>query len=126
MLFRSFYFQKETADHLLDEIELRMTELEEGFQVDFPPQLEEVNRILYRKKKDGSPVAGVANAIVKYAKTKVDKSVYPAQLICYDWVEFNPASPKMRIERLWDAGWKPVDKTKGHIEYDRESKRSWG
>jgi len=104
-----FFFDKEKAEHLLDEIELRMAELEDGFQEDFPPQLEEVNRILYRKKSDGE-------------LTKV-YDTFPAQLICMDWVKFKPSSPKMRIERLWDAGWKPVDKTKGHIEYDREQNR---
>ena len=118
-----FYFEKDKAEHLLDEIELRMCELEEGFQHDFPPKLEEVNRIIYRKKQDGSLMANVVKAKEKYPKTEVDKSTYPPNLICYDWVEFKPSSPKMRIERLWQAGWKPTDKTKGHIEYDREQNR---
>ena len=33
---------------------------------------------------------------------------------------FNPGSTKQRIERLWEAGWKPVDKTKGHLLFERE------
>jgi hypothetical protein len=68
-------------------------------------------------------MSSVVKAQEKYPKTELDKSRYPPQLICYDWIDFNPASPKLRIERLWEAGWKPVDKTKGHIEYDREQKR---
>ena len=118
-----FYFERDKADHLLDEIELRLCELDEGFQHDFPPKLEEVNRIIYRKKQDGSLMSSVVKAQEKYPRTELDKSRYPPQLICYDWIDFNPASPKLRIERLWEAGWKPVDKTKGHIEYDREQKR---
>ncbi len=118
-----FFFDKEKAEHLLDEIELRMAELEDGFQEDFPPQLEEVNRILYRKKSDGDLTKVVKDAIKKYPKVKISYDTFPAQLICMDWVKFKPSSPKMRIERLWDAGWKPVDKTKGHIEYDREQNR---
>jgi hypothetical protein len=62
----------------------------------------------------------VKDAIKKYPKVKISYDTFPAQLICMDWVKFKPSSSKMRIERLWDAGWKPVDKTKGHIEYDRE------
>ena len=117
-----FFFDKEKAEHLLDEIELRMLQLEDGFQEDFPPQLEEVNRILYRKKSDGDLTKVVKDAIKKYPKVKISYDTFPAKLICMDWVKFKPSSPKMRIERLWDAGWKPVDKTKGHIEYDRENK----
>ena len=121
-----FYFEKDKADHLLDEVELRMAELTDSFQRDFPPQLEEVNRIKYRKKQDGTVMASVKKAQEKYFKTTVDWSINPPDLVCYDWIEFNPASPKMRIERLWDAGWQPYEKTKGHIQYDREQKqRSW-
>lgn len=30
-----------------------------------------------------------------------------------DIINFNPNSPKMIIDKLWEAGWKPVNKTKG-------------
>ena len=35
-----FHFERDKAEHLLDEVELRMIELTESFQRDFPPQLE--------------------------------------------------------------------------------------
>ncbi len=121
-----FYFDRSQADLLLDEIELRMLELTDAFQEDFPPQLQEVNRIKYRRKADGSLFSNVTKAQENYEQTKVDWSVKPPELVCYDYIEFNPASPKMRIERLWEAGWTPYEKTKGHIEYERASKqRSW-
>ena len=121
-----FYFDRSQADLLLDEIELRMLELTDSFQEDFPPQLQEVNRIKYRRKADGSLFSNVTKAQENYEQTKVDWSVKPPELVCYDYIEFNPASPKMRIERLWEAGWTPYEKTKGHIEYERASKqRSW-
>ena len=44
------------------------------FQDDFPPKLEEVNRIKYRKKADGTVFSSVTNAQAKYAKTQVDWS----------------------------------------------------
>lgn len=34
-------------------------------------------------------------------------------------VEFNPGSPKQCVERLWEAGWQPIDKTKGYIAAER-------
>jgi DNA polymerase I len=35
---------------------------------------------------------------------------------------FNPASPKQRVERLNAAGWKPVNRTKGHVQALRDRK----
>lgn len=121
-----FYFNKAKAETLLTEIKQRMAELEAGFQDDFPPKLEEVNRLQYRLKGDGTPYKAVLEAREKYYSTAVDWSVQPAELVCYDWVEFKPGSPKQRIDRMWDAGWEPYEKTKGHIEYEREQSRgSW-
>ena len=33
------------------------------------------------------------------------------------WEEFNPGSPSQIVRRLNKAGWKPIDKTKGHQEF---------
>lgn len=123
MTANGFYFDHQKAAELLTEIKDRMAQLEAGFQEDFPPKLEEVHRVIYRKKKDGSDFSTVTKARDKYYQTKVDWSVQPPELVCYDWVEFNPGSPKQRIERMWEAGWEPYEKTKGHIEYERENSR---
>ena len=126
MTANGFYFDHQKAAELLTEIKDRMAQLEAGFQEDFPPKLEEVHRVIYRKKKDGGDFSTVTKERDKYYQTKVDWSVQPPELVCYDWVEFNPGSPKQRIERMWEAGWEPYEKTKGHIEYERESSRgSW-
>lgn len=126
MTTNGFKFDKQKAEEYLAEIEARMEELEFGFQRDFPPKLEEVKRIQYRVKKDGSEYSSVTDAKKKYPVTHVDGK----DLICMDWVDFDPASPRQRIDRLWEAGWEPVDKTKGHIAYEREqrdkTRSSWG
>ena len=115
-----FHFDKTKAEYLLNSIKIKMSTLEEQFQIDFPPKLTEVNRIKYRLKKDGTEMATVTKAKEKYALTTVKEE----ELICEDWICFNPASAKDRIDVLWDAGWKPIEKTKGHTEYEREQ-RSW-
>ena len=120
-----FYFDQDKAEELLGEICSRMEDLEQSFQEDFPPKLTEVNRIQYRRKADGSLFSSVIKAQEKYFATALDKSIQPNELVCYDYVSFNPASPKQRIERLWEAGWQPFEKTKGHIEYERQSARSF-
>lgn len=34
-----------------------------------------------------------------------------------EWKEFSPGSPQQRIDRLWDAGWRPTEKTDGHKDF---------
>jgi DNA polymerase I len=41
----------------------------------------------------------------------------------FEWEAFNPGSPKQVIDRLWEAGWEPVEKTKGHIRNDDKEKQ---
>lgn len=43
-----------------------------------------------------------------------------AEFSTVGFAPFNPASPSQIVERLNDAGWKPVVKTKGHINEERK------
>jgi DNA polymerase I len=115
-----FKFNLDEAIDMLAEVKLSMSDLENGFQHDFPPKLEEVNRIKYRTKADGELYSNVAAAKHKY----VTSYVVDDELVCYDWKKFEPSSPQQRIDRLWEAGWTPVDKTKGHMEWERERQQA--
>ena len=115
--YHGFAFDSNKAAFLLDRVQQEMKELEEQFQVDFPPKLTLVNTIKYRLKKDGEEMASVKNARNKYALVEVDGE----DLMCFDWIDFKPGSPKDRVEALWNAGWKPVDKTKTFQKFDRLS-----
>ena len=112
-----FYFDKNKAEFLLNSVKEKMQTLEDQFQVDFPPKLTEINRIKYRLKKDGGEMATVTKAKQRYAITNMEGD----DLVCFDWVSFNPGSSRDRIDALWDAGWKPVDKTKTAIQFARKS-----
>lgn len=111
-----FLFDTDEAQGLLDLVQAEKTRLEESFQTSFKPTLVEVNRIKYRTKQDGTLFANVIKAISEYPKTEVDGE----ELVCYDYKLFNPGSPQDRIDVLWDAGWKPFDRTKGHNKKLRE------
>jgi len=102
-----FEFDKPKAEFLLNSVQQRMKLLEEQFQVDFPPKLTEVKRIKYRLKKDGEEMATVKNAKASCAMTTREGD----DLVCHDWIDFKPGSPKDRITVLWEAGWNPVDRT---------------
>jgi DNA polymerase-1 len=116
-----FKFDKFNAMSTLDEIVKEMGELEDSFRTAFPPKLVEVNRIKYRYKKDGELYNTVINAMNVYPKTEREGDM----LVCYDYKEFNPGSPKDRIDTLWEAGWKPFDKTDGHKKSLRSKYSEW-
>lgn len=113
-----FYFDKPKAEELLDSINKEMKDIEDNFQKEYPPKLVEANRIKYRTKADGTLYKNVEDAMVKYPLTKVEGS----DLVCFDYEAFNPASPKHRIDVLWDAGWKPKVKTKGFKKFEKENR----
>jgi hypothetical protein len=112
-----FAFDSNKAQFLLNAVQVQMKQLEEQFQIDFPPKLTLVNTIKYRLKQDGEEMASVKKAKERYALTQKDGD----DLLCLDWIDFKPGSPKDRIDALWDAGWKPVDKTKTFQKFDRLS-----
>lgn len=109
-----FKFNRALANNVLYDINNRLATLENTFMTSWPPALEEVNRLKYRLTADGTPYVTVSNAMDKYPRTKVEGG----DLICYDFVEFAPSSPKRRIDKLWEAGWQPTEKTKGHYHHD--------
>ena len=115
-----FYFDETKAKELLDSIQTEMKEIEDNFATTYPPKLVEVNRIKHRQKADGSLYKNVEDAMTKYPMTRVEGD----ELVCFDYEPFNPASPKHRIDVLWDAGWKPTQNTKGHKKFEKESRRA--
>lgn len=112
-----FKFDTEKARELLSDIRSRMDSLEELFQTVWPPELVEVNRIQYRLKADGTLYKNVLEAYDRYPKVEQKGT----ELVCYDYVAFKPGSPKDRIEKLWQAGWEPVERTKTHAKFQREA-----
>ena len=90
-----FLFNTKRANELLASIKTKMSELEDKFQKVWPPELQEVNRIQFRQKLDGSLFKNVAEAKVRYPKTVQEGS----ELVCYDYVSFNPGSP----DRDWET-----------------------
>ena len=115
--FYGFEFDANKAEFLLNSIKVQMKQLEEQFQIDFPPKMTLTNTLKYRLKQDGEEMVSVKKAKEKYALTQVDGD----DLLCFNWIDFKPGSPKDRIDALWGAGWKPVDKTKTYQKFDRLS-----
>jgi len=129
-----FSFAKEMAQDILKDVEADMEVLEDGFQSAFPPVRTEEKRLKARKKlirhKDGTTEEGdwysnVQRALDEYGtdcELEYPEDGGAPELVCYKYEPFSPASPKKRIDALWDAGWKPYVKTKGHNKFLREQR----
>lgn len=111
-----FPFDKKRAEGLLAAVKKHMADVEERIEESYPPKLKLVNTLKYRKTKDGEEYATVQKAKENHALTKVDGDT----LYCYNYIPFNPGSPVDRIDVLWEAGWKPFDKTKTHQQFLRK------
>ena len=98
------HFDVDKALRMQKEIGERLEVLYNDMQVDFPPKTVEEVFVPKRDNKTKGYIAGVP-----FTKT----SSKP----------FNPRSTKDRIERLWEAGWKPVDRTKGHAQNKDKDKK---
>ena len=114
-----FEFDTTLATNLLSSVKAEMDTLEDNFSKVFKSKLVEVKRLKMRYTKEGVPFKTVLTAMSEYPKTEVEGD----ELVVYDYKKFNPGSPKDRIDVLWDAGWEPFDKTKGHIAALREARR---
>ena len=113
-----FMFDTFKAKMLLEDVQEEMLDLETAMQKQWPPELVEDRRIQWRTKDDGTPYATCLKAMDKAPKWKIEGS----ELVLYKYKQFNPGSPKDRVDKLWDAGWSPWDKTKGHIQFEREQR----
>jgi len=113
--YHGFHFNSDLAQHLLDGVTEEMKVLEAQFQEDFPPKLQPVATLKYREKADGTPYSTVLKAREKYPLTQRAGD----ELVCHDFIYFNPAASKDRADVLWDNGWKPFDKTATHIKFGR-------
>ena len=99
-----FLWDFNKASSMRTELEERIEVLNLEMQRDFPPKVIEEEFIPKRDNKTRGYIAGVP--VIKTSEKP-----------------FNPKSSKDRIERLWEAGWKPVDKTKGASSNKDSDKR---
>jgi len=121
---QGFKFNIPDATDMLDEVTEEMQSLERGFSTAFPPVLVHSRNIKMQRKKDGTLYSTVLNAMASAPKVEITDD--GEELMIFEWKEFNPGSPTQRIDKLWDAGWKPTHKTKGHKKFlSEQNKRYW-
>ena len=118
-----FPFDIDTAKELHTQFTERLAVLDEEIISAFKPKVVLRKEVTPRSTKHGTIHKGDFRWL-KPVSGRLDLSPYnvgcPFSVI--DWVEFNPGSVKQIVERMNQAGWEPVEKTKKHQEVERELK----
>ena len=112
-----FGFDYDTAQKLHSEILSKLQVLQNELQTAFPPRSKLVREITPVATKHGT----LHQKDFRWLKDGNLTPFHPGctfSLITFE--PFNPGSPKQCVERLNDAGWRPYEKTKGHIQAERD------
>lgn len=114
-----FSFDASKAQKMMDDLDSRLEKLTREIQAAFPPRSTLVREVMPKAKKDGTL------SKVGLPKGDIDLTAFtpgcPFDII--EMVPFNPGSPSMVVDRLNEVGWKPTEKTKGHLKLLSEIKR---
>lgn len=112
-----FAFNSNKAKLLLTKVEHELSELDEAILSSFPPKLKLIREVTPRGTKHGTISLSSIPAALR--ESIADFTVGAPFSYCA-WTEFNPSSHKQIIGVLNDAGWQPTDRTKTHIDAERE------
>ena len=111
-------FDKDTALHMLEEVQGKLEYLDKAIQRDFPPRAKLLKEVHPRTTKAGLLHTGD----FRFEKGSLDKYTGgPFSRFVYE--PFNPGSPVQVVQRMNEAGWKPTEKTDGHIKELRKRGR---
>lgn len=111
-----FYFNKQEAQGLLENVTGQLSTLDEQIRIAFPKKLRLIREVVPALTKHGT----LHRKDFRWVSDG-DLSEYNGGPFCRcSWEEFNPSSHKQLIDVLSSAGWQPTDKTKTHIELERE------
>lgn len=112
-----FYFDVDKTKELYKELTLKVDTLNNTLQEAFPPRSRLIREITPRLTKHGTLHKQDFRWVEDGILTPYQAGA-PFSLIEFE--KFNPKSPKQVVERLSEAGWKPTEKTKGHIQAERD------
>lgn len=112
-----FAFNVKKAEELLSKVEASLADLDAAILESFPPRLKLIREIFPKETKYGTISL---SSIPKSLRDNISDFSVNAPFCHCHWVDFNPSSHKQIIEILNEADWKPIVKTKTHIDTERE------
>jgi DNA polymerase I len=111
-----FHFDVVRAERLLERVRRELEELDDKILSSFPPRLKAIREVHPKVTKHGT----LSRSDFRWVKDGDLSDFNGGPFTRCEWVDFNPASVKQVVEVLHAAGWKPTDKTKTHIDTERE------
>ena len=112
-----FAFNSSKATALLGKVEQELASLDEAILSSFPPRLKLIREVTPKETKHGTiSLSSIPQAL----RGDIADFTVGAPFSYCNVVEFNPSSHKQIIGVLNQSGWKPTDKTKTHIDAERE------
>lgn len=112
-----FAFNTTRANKLLEKVEKELGILDKDILEAFKPKLKLIREITPKETKYGTISL---SSIPKSLRDNVADFTVDAPFCYCKWQEFNPSSHKQIIRVLNEAGWSPTEKTKTHIDTERE------
>lgn len=112
-----FAFDYDKAQALFTDISKAVEALDKELIQSFPPRSNPIRTITPKATKHGT----ISRVDFRWLEVP-DLSPYSvgSPFSLFEYIPFNPGSPKQIVERLNEAGWKPFEKTKGHLQAERE------
>jgi len=109
-----FSFDFDRAQEYICVINKEMGQLEKWMKDDIPDVLHQDGPIKLKRNKDGRPSKSTDTILGGCCVFSSGSDYFR-----FHYEPFNPGSAKQRIELLNRSGWKPKDKTKGHLQCER-------
>jgi DNA polymerase-1 len=114
-----FPFDVERAERLYVELRAREEELKREIYKTWPPEFRAVREFAKAYKKDGEYTSSYIRHLEQYPELRISED---GRYSAWDWVEFDLGSPKQRVDKLLETGWKPTAHTKaGNPKVDEDS-----
>lgn len=104
-----FQLNVEAAHALYAEIRQLERQIRDEIYEQWPPALLETAKYKRAYKADGTPSANFQRHSEQFPEIRVEED---GSYRVFDFVEFNLGSPKQRVEKLLELGWKPREFTK--------------
>lgn len=115
-----FYFNIIEAKKLEAVLSKKKEKLDRFIAHDFPIKFKPIKQVKVKETKDGNVHKGNLRTILAAPHVSIDSFDVGAEFTLIENAPFNPGSPKQVVERLNEFGWKPIEKTKGHIAATRK------
>lgn len=121
-----FCFDLDGARALHSELTELLAELDKRILAGFKPKVKFIREVIPRGTKSGGLNANDFRWVETNSRGVRDLTPFAAGVPFsrIEYQEFNPGSPRQMVERLNDLGWQPYEKTKTHIEVERELRQA--